>query len=499
MSDKSQLTLLAKKILGENEYQNLVGSSHVSSSEQEFSSSINQLQRLNPQMKTTFQTTLPQSYNPQHHLNYLPMRYDSVGEYSNYESQLLNTHLNQLLPLEYDSGEEPNGISNLQFLDTFKHTNVKPRKETHDYVSQSYLDQLHEKEKPRSSLKSQNKQSLLNDQTDTLSQLQKLRDKLYSPLQQYHRSNFKNDHDRARGNGNNNIKLTINNFIENQQQQQLQLQQQIYKQNLQSIESWKQIEQEYQNISHTNLMKQQMTTKNENFPYSNNTSHQDPDSIQNSPNTKKQGLGTSTSNNVRNNVNIKGEKEEIDLESEEALKIIQNFLVKPLNLKETTNRENPSIGVIFYLHLRNVIKTSQKNGKSTSKYILLENVDDSLIRKGQCTHEMAKFISKRLFFNPEFSKSGRKRGRKPRKQSSGMGKSKNNLNLQNKSKNKKTKGTNKIRKTNKANPLMAKSSATPTKTKKMPMSHGGKMYSNTLSKQRIQKKIANLDNNDDMN
>ncbi|KAJ3423735.1 hypothetical protein M0812_30269 [Anaeramoeba flamelloides] len=93
-------------------------------------------------------------------------------------------------------------------------------------------------------------------------------------------------------------------------------------------------------------------------------------------------------------------------------KIILDFLMQPLNLQEATNRENPAMGVVFYLHLKTVIKTSLKNGSTVSKYQLMPNADDPLVRRGKCSVEMATWIYERKFFNKDFVKKKRKRGRR---------------------------------------------------------------------------------------
>ncbi|KAJ3444705.1 hypothetical protein M0812_10565 [Anaeramoeba flamelloides] len=96
--------------------------------------------------------------------------------------------------------------------------------------------------------------------------------------------------------------------------------------------------------------------------------------------------------------------------------IITNFLMNPLKLDEEMNRENPSVGVVFYHHLKNVIKTSIKNGSLVSKYQLMKGANEPLVRRGKCTKEMALWIINRKFFNEDFDNTKRKRGRRKIKQ-----------------------------------------------------------------------------------
>ncbi|KAJ3436686.1 ankyrin repeat-containing protein yar1 [Anaeramoeba flamelloides] len=100
------------------------------------------------------------------------------------------------------------------------------------------------------------------------------------------------------------------------------------------------------------------------------------------------------------------------IDSDYEKQILINFLLQPFNDKETTNRENPSFGVVFYLYLKNVIKTSRKNGSFVSKYQLLNEANESLVRRGSCTKKMAEWIVQRQFFNERFQKDKRKRGRR---------------------------------------------------------------------------------------
>ncbi|KAJ6236567.1 hypothetical protein M0813_27956 [Anaeramoeba flamelloides] len=102
--------------------------------------------------------------------------------------------------------------------------------------------------------------------------------------------------------------------------------------------------------------------------------------------------------------------------------IILDFLMQPLNTNETMNRENPAMGVVFYLHLKNVIKTSLKNGSKVSKYQLMSNVDDSMVRRGKCSLKMAEWIYNRKFFNKDFVRKKRKRGRRTLEKSQNGGK-----------------------------------------------------------------------------
>ncbi|KAJ3434753.1 hypothetical protein M0812_01874 [Anaeramoeba flamelloides] len=221
------------------------------------------------------------------------------------------------------------------------------------------------------------------------------------------------------------------------------------------------------NIKHTN---NHIQKNNINKTDSSNTVNPKSKKNSNRTNPKNKNSNNDQNSNQKNNDEDLGD---INLESEQALKIIDNFLMRPLNLNELPNRENPSIGVVFYLHLRNVIKTSQKNSTNASKYKLMENVDDSLIRRGKCTKQMAEWISNRLFFNPDFAKKGRKRGRKPRKQS----KSKK------KKKSKKYNNYNKIRKANSQNIISNPSPTT--------LSTNG-LYPNTRRSTRLRNNISNL-------
>ncbi|KAJ6244103.1 hypothetical protein M0813_21367 [Anaeramoeba flamelloides] len=537
MSDKTQLTLLVRKILGESEYQNLVGSNHSSSSEQEFSTVHSQYPKYTPKMQTDIPTKLPLEHNEQTKCNYTQIRTDLVDEYANYESQLLNRHLNQLLPLADDSSEELNGPSNLQFLDNFKSPSTKFQKKTTElpinFNTQNCFDQLHESidqfsllkqfyqnEKPNFHLKNENKSKSQNQNQNQ------------NESHNYGcSSNIKNNNFR--------ITNTINNFLLKQQQLQLQ-QQRLFQQNMKTIENWKQIERELKNYNQTNIIKQQVIRNNESMIYQNNKSqyyfngknntttfntHQASSNNGNNNNSNNNNsdndhnndnnISNNNNNNNNNNKNISNtsqnsntiyrneELEEVDLESKKALKIIERFLVRPLNLKETTNRENPSIGVIFYLHLRNVIKTSQKSGTNASKYILMDQVDESLIRKGKCSEDMAKFISNRLFFNPEFSKSGRKRGRKPRKQSQIKSKCKCRITNKNKPFNQ-----NKIRKANSPNHSITKSSTTTCSTTstdttataaKTTIDGGSGIYTKPCMEQNFQNNSSVFGNNDNFN
>ncbi|KAJ3452277.1 morphogenesis protein sog2 [Anaeramoeba flamelloides] len=520
MSDKTQLTLLVKKFLGESEYQNLVGSISSSSSEQEFSSVHNKYPEYSTKMKTYLPTKLQMECDEQTKCNYTQRRSDLIDGYANYKTQLLNTHLNQLLPFEYDSSEELNGPSNLQFLDNFQSSSPKFKKETTElpinFNTQNYLEQVRENidqfsllkkfsqnEKPNFDLKNENKN--------------KKKSQIQSQSHHYGcSSNIKNNTFR--------ITNTINNFLRKQHQLQLQ-QQSLYQQNLKTIEKWKQIERELKNYNQTKIIKQQIIRNNENMIYQNNknqyvfnnknnttfNTHQASSNNGNNNNSNNNNSDNDhnndnniSNNNNNNNKNPKPnsniiyqneELEEVDLESKKARKVIESFLVSPLNLKETTNRENPSTGVILYLHLRNVIKTSQKSGTNASKYIIMDKADESLIRRGKCSEEMAKFISNRLFFNPEFSKSGRKRGRKPRKQPQIISKRKCKTTNKNKKNNQ-----NKIRKKNNSSLLIAKSSTitatttTTTTTPKTTFNGGNGIYTNLCKEQKVQNNISAFGN-----
>ncbi|KAJ6249117.1 hypothetical protein M0813_01716 [Anaeramoeba flamelloides] len=92
--------------------------------------------------------------------------------------------------------------------------------------------------------------------------------------------------------------------------------------------------------------------------------------------------------------------------------VILDFLMKPLSLDDPMNRENPSMGVVIYNHFKTVIKTSQKNGSLVSRYQLNDGINESFVRKGNCSRDLAEWIFGRHFFNPEFQKQKRKRGRK---------------------------------------------------------------------------------------
>ncbi|KAJ6243314.1 hypothetical protein M0813_22285 [Anaeramoeba flamelloides] len=117
--------------------------------------------------------------------------------------------------------------------------------------------------------------------------------------------------------------------------------------------------------------------------------------------------------------NPKIEKEETKTQNRSQLidkkdqqEIILDFLMEPLSIGDPMNRENPCMGVVFYNHLKNVIKTSQKNGSLVSKYRLNDETDQSLVRRGNCSRDLAEWILSRNFFNPKFQKQKRKRGRK---------------------------------------------------------------------------------------
>ncbi|KAJ6232027.1 hypothetical protein M0813_05182 [Anaeramoeba flamelloides] len=117
--------------------------------------------------------------------------------------------------------------------------------------------------------------------------------------------------------------------------------------------------------------------------------------------------------------NSKMEKEETKTQNRSKLidkndqqEILLDFLMEPLSIGDSMNRENPCMGIVFYNHLKNVIKTSQKNGSLVSKYRLNDEIDQSLVRRGNCPRYLAEWILSRNFFNPKFQNQKRKRGRK---------------------------------------------------------------------------------------
>ncbi|KAJ3434754.1 hypothetical protein M0812_01875 [Anaeramoeba flamelloides] len=152
MTNKTQISLLAKKILGDNEFRNLLKTNPTPFNIQDLNNKNQKAGKIEKLPNGT-QPKLQTSLNTHQLWNYQPQRY-TLGDYSSDEKHLINSRLNQLLPMESDLGEEINTISNLHFLDNFNSTNPKHTNETNvthetnepeiNLSTQKYLEQLSE-------------------------------------------------------------------------------------------------------------------------------------------------------------------------------------------------------------------------------------------------------------------------------------------------------------------------------------------------------------------
>ncbi|KAJ3443623.1 hypothetical protein M0812_09467 [Anaeramoeba flamelloides] len=93
-----------------------------------------------------------------------------------------------------------------------------------------------------------------------------------------------------------------------------------------------------------------------------------------------------------------------------------DFLLSPLNPLQPINRENPSIGLVIYLHITKSIKVHKRfNGeKFPPKFFKFSNLNAAL-QKGKCPRELAEWILKNEYINQDFEKKKKKRGKKKKK------------------------------------------------------------------------------------
>ncbi|KAJ3432732.1 hypothetical protein M0812_21675 [Anaeramoeba flamelloides] len=100
-------------------------------------------------------------------------------------------------------------------------------------------------------------------------------------------------------------------------------------------------------------------------------------------------------------------------------KQIREFYMRGMNPNCAVNRENPSIGMVVYLYLREKVRNNRKTGKmkTSSKYHLKKDLDND-IKRGYCSKELAKWLFNYEYIVKEFYKTPSNRKRKPNQNNS---------------------------------------------------------------------------------